>query len=195
MTDVTTDAIARMMDRLAIQDLMARYAHGVDRRDWDLVRTTFHPDAHDDHGEYKGGLDGFIAWVSKRHANVVQSMHFLGNCLIEFTGPHVALVETYYIARQTYPADAAAARTMVAGADTKPGPMEAEIWGRYIDVMERRKGEWRVARRTVAFEVLQAGPATGLPMKPEWAQQRRDPSDPVTAMRAHAKDLGPKAKG
>lgn len=179
--------VSRLLDRAAINDLMARYARGVDRRDWDLVRTTFHPDAHDDHGEYKGGVDGFITWVSTRHAQVTQSMHFLGNCLIEFTSSDVALVETYYIARQTYPAEATAARTMIG--DAKPGPAEAEIWGRYIDVVERRHGEWRTARRTVAFEVLQAGPATSLPLNPTWAQSRRDPSDPLSAMRAQAEAL------
>jgi predicted NAD-dependent protein-ADP-ribosyltransferase YbiA (DUF1768 family) len=175
------NAAARLEDRAAIQDLMARYAQGVDRRDWELVRATFHPDAHDDHGEYKGGVDGFIAWVSRRHDKVVQSMHFLGNCRIEFLGADVALVETYYIARQTYAADAAAARTMIGAGEAVP--MEVEIWGRYIDIVERRAGDWRTARRTVAFEVVQAHPQTSLPLSPEWAQARRDADDPLYAMR------------
>jgi predicted NAD-dependent protein-ADP-ribosyltransferase YbiA (DUF1768 family) len=187
-------AAARLEDRAAIQDLMARYARGVDRRDWDAVRVTFHPDAHDDHGEYKGGVDGFIAWVSQRHEKVVQSMHFLGNCLIEFLSDDVALVETYYIARQTYPADAAAARTMIAGA-SEAVPMEAEIWGRYIDVAERRAGEWRTARRTVAFEVLQAHPKTSHPLAAQWAQARRDGDDPLYAMRRHGLASAQKRSG
>ncbi len=180
------DGLSRLVDRAAIQDLLARYARGVDRRDWELVRATYHPDAHDHHGEYKGGVDDFIAWVSRRHEKVAQSMHFLGNCLIEFTGPDVALVETYYIARQTYGADATAARTMVAAGGAHAGPVEAEIWGRYIDIVERRHGEWRTARRTLAFELLQAGPATSLPLGSDWAQSKRDASDPLVAMRAMA---------
>lgn len=183
----------RLEDRAAIQDLMARYAQGVDRRDWELVRSTFHPDAHDDHGEYKGGVDGFISWVTKRHEKVAQSMHFLGNCAIEFLGPDVALVETYYIARQTYGADATAARTMVAGAGGD-GPMEAEIWGRYVDVAERRNGEWRTAQRTVAFEVLQAHAKTSLPLSPQWAQGRRDPTDPLYQMRRKGLAMAETAK-
>ena len=181
-----TAPLQQLIDRAAIQDLMARYARGVDRRDWALVRSTFHPDAHDDHGEYKGGVDGFIAWVSRRHENVVQSVHFLGNCLIEFTSPDVALVETYYIARQTYGADATAARSMISGGDVKPGPVEAEIWGRYIDIVVRRNGEWRTVRRIVAFEIMQAAAATSHPLKADWAQSKRDPSDPLGAMRERA---------
>ena len=184
------DAVSRLLDRAAIQDLMARYAQGVDRRDWPQVRATFHADAHDDHGEYKGGVDGFIAWVSQRHEKVTQSMHFLGNCLIEFTSADVALVETYYIARQTYGADATAARTMIGDAGGEPGPIEAEIWGRYIDIVERRRGEWRTAHRTVAFEVLQAHAATSLPLRSNWAGARRDSSDPLYEMRRRAVALG-----
>ncbi len=187
------DSTKRLEDRAEIQDLMARYARGVDRRDWEAVRATFHPDAHDDHGEYKGNVDGFIAWVSRRHEKVAQSMHFLGNCLIEFTGPHVALVETYYIARQTYGADATAARSMIGASDSQPGPVEAEIWGRYIDIVERRGSEWRTVRRTVAFEVMQAHAATSLPLAASWAQSRRDPSDPLGAMRERAVALGRKS--
>jgi len=178
-----TDNSARLRDRAEIQDLMARYARAVDRRDWETVRATFHSDAHDDHGEYKGGVDGFIEWVSRRHEKVTQSMHFLGNCLIEFTGPDVALVETYFIARQTYGADATAARSMIAGVGIPPGPVEGEIWGRYVDLAERRQGVWLTARRTVVFEVVQAHPATSLPLAASWAQARRDTGDPVYAMR------------
>lgn len=177
-----TDDSSRLADRAEIVDLMARYAQGVDRRDWAVVRETYHVDAHDDHGEYKGGIDGFIDWVSRRHKKVEQSMHFLGNCLIEFAGPDTALVETYFIARQTYAADAAAARTMVVGGG-EPGRLEAEIWGRYVDVAERREGVWRTAQRVVVFEVMQVHPATGLPLGETWAHQHRDPSDPLYAMR------------
>lgn len=184
-----TDADARVTDRIAIQGLMARYAQAVDRRDWDKVRATYHTDAYDDHGEFKGGIDDFITWVSRRHAQVSQSMHFLGNSTIEFTGPDVAISETYYIARQTYPADAEVARTML-GAAGKPVPMDAEIWGRYIDVVERRGGEWRTARRVVVIEVLQAAASTTLPLGATWAQQRRDPGDPLYDMRRRAIERG-----
>ena len=183
----------RLEDRAAIGDLMARYARAVDRREWEAVRATYFPDAYDDHGEFKGGTDEFITWVSRRHEKVVQSMHFLGNCLIEFTGDDVAFVETYFIARQTYSADAAAARTMVGTDD--PVPMEAEIWGRYIDVMERRAGEWRTARRTVAFEVLQAHRQTSLPLASSWALARRDADDPSYTMRRLALERARKKTG
>ena len=64
---------------------------------------------------------------------------------------------------------------------------EAEIWGRYIDVVEKRKGEWRTAKRVVAVEVMHAGPVSSLPLKATWAQSSRDPSDPLHTMRDAAR--------
>jgi len=191
MTEQTnqTEHPDRLTDRAQLMDLMARYAQGVDRKDWAVVHGTYHTDAHDDHGEYKGGIDGFIDWVTRRHEKVEQSMHFLGNCLIEFTGPDTALMETYYIAKQTYAADATAARRML-GDDAAPGPVEAEIWGRYVDLAERRDGVWRTARRTVVFEALHARPATGLPLGGDWARQHRSPDDPLYMMRRLAVERG-----
>lgn len=112
-----------MADRLAIQDLMATYAQGVDRRDWEAVRATFHPDATDDHGDCKGGVDGFIEWVSRRHAGIEQSMHFLGNCRIEFAAADRAVVETYYFVRQRSPGD------VLLGGDTASVDVDVEISG------------------------------------------------------------------
>ena len=80
---------------------MARYCRGVDRADWDLVRSTYHTDAYDDHGDYKGGIDGFIAFAKSRTGGATQVMHFLGECLIEFARPDVAIAETYFFTAQT----------------------------------------------------------------------------------------------
>jgi hypothetical protein len=178
--------IARLLDRQEIQDLLARYCRAVDRRDWAKLGDVFHADAHDDHGEYKGGVEGFLAWVKQRHASIGQSMHFLGNCLIEFAGDDVALVETYFVASQRLGAEAGpAARKMLeqCGADSA-GAVDLDVLGRYIDRMERRAGgPWKIARRTVAFDAVRARPATGGPLNPLWGQARRDPDDPVFAER------------
>ena len=43
--------------------MLYRYCRGIDRCDYDLVRSCYHPDAIDDHGDYRGGIDGFIAYM------------------------------------------------------------------------------------------------------------------------------------
>jgi len=151
MTD--TSPLQRLLDKDQIRDAIARYARGVDRGDWDLVRSGYHPDAWDEHGEYKGGIDGFIAWLDQRFAGVDNSMHFLGQSLVEFAGPDLALVETYFVSRRMRPA---------AAAQAGPGDgIVREGWGRYVDRFERRDGQWRVAHRTVVLEALSSAVGLG----------------------------------
>jgi hypothetical protein len=64
---------------MAIQDVLYRYARGVDRRDWELVRSVYHPDATDDHGGYRGGVDGLLDYLRARHEHIEQSLHVITN--------------------------------------------------------------------------------------------------------------------
>jgi hypothetical protein len=120
---------ARLEDRAAIQDCLARYARGVDRGDWDLVLSTYHPDAHDSHGDYRGGMDGFAAWLDKRLSGVDNSMHLLGQCLIEFAGPDWAFVETYFVSRRLVPPNDVQRAGLPADA-----AISREVAGRYVVV-------------------------------------------------------------
>jgi hypothetical protein len=167
-------SLQRLLDKDAIRDALYRYARGVDRGDWDLLRSTYHPDAIDEHGDFKGSVDGLIEWLDKRFAGVDNSTHFLGNCLIEFAGPDLALVETYFVSRRLRPP--------VGGESTLAGPgdaMSREAWGRYVDRFERRDGEWRVARRTVVLEASSTALARGGARSSPLSWGRRDRTDHV----------------
>ena len=156
----------RSSDRQDIVDCIYRYCRGVDRRDWELTRTTMHADCHDNHGEYEGGVDGFIEWVARRHGPLVQCMHCIMNCLVEFVGPDTAVAESYFVRMRVAP-DATGAGLM------------SQTWARYVDVFERRAGEWKISDRTVVFEALVCQPAELLTCSGSW--QKRDKTDPVYA--------------
>jgi hypothetical protein len=161
---------SRLADRFAIQDALARYARGIDRRDWATLRSAYHPDAEIDQADYKGGIDGLIDFIAPRHKLVEQSMHMLTNTLVEFDGDGSALVETCYLAflRGRRPED------------PEGGLVETRALGRYLDRFERRAGEWRIARRTVVFDQVLAQPAPEIaPFGPGWAVSRRDGDDPL----------------
>lgn len=152
----SSSALQRLQDKDQIRDAICRYAQGVDRGDWELVRSGYHPDAFHAHGDYQGGVDGFIAWLQKRFDGVDNSMHFLGQSLMEFAGPDLALVETYFISRRLRPP------TESERAKLYPGDAIARAgWGRYVDRFERREGQWRVAHRTVVIEALSSSVAHG----------------------------------
>jgi hypothetical protein len=163
-----------LADRAQIQECLCRYARGVDRGDWEMVRSTYHPDAYDAHGDYKGGVDGLVKWLEERFAGVDNSMHVLANCLIEFADRDHAFVETYFgSSRLRSPSEAERAGL---------GPNDMicrEAWGRYADRFERREGQWRVTNRVVVIErsgttVASGGKRAGIVMT--WGQ--RDRSDP-----------------
>jgi hypothetical protein len=166
------DDLLRLLDKEAIQDAMARYSRGVDRGDWALLRSTYHADAWDDHGDYKGPIDGLVEWLDKRFAGVDNSMHFLGNCLIEFADANTALVETYFVSRRL--------RAPIEEEREIAGPGDAmcrEAWGRYVDRFERRDGTWRVAHRTVVLEAASTSLALGGARSGTSTWGRRDRND------------------
>jgi hypothetical protein len=140
-------ALLQLLDRSEIEQALHLYARAVDRSDWGAVRAAYHPDAYDDHGDYRGPVDGLITWLEKRFAAVENGMHFLGNCLVEFCGADLALVETYFVSQRLRPP------TAMDGADVGQSDMICrESWGRYVDRFERRDGAWRVAHRTVVLD-------------------------------------------
>lgn len=183
MTD-NASLLQRLADQLAIQDLMARYARHVDRRQWEALREIYHPDATDDHGGYVGPVDGFIEWVSRRHAAVDESMHFLGNCLVEFGDHDTALVETYFCAYLRLGPQAGTENAMLrGGAEAGANGQDVAVRGRYVDRVERRDGVWRIAKRVTVFEAIDSKPADGPRPNPDHRWAVRSHSDPVYAMR------------
>ena len=175
-------ALQRLLDKDEIRDLMSRYARGVDRADWGAVRDTYHHDAYDDHGDYKGGIDGFIEFAKSRTGGATQVMHFLGECLIEFAAPDVAIAETYFFTAHTLGPEA----QRQYGASAGGGPVQLSHYGRYADRVQRRDGVWRIAHRIVIFETTRLSLGEVPPIKPGWATHRRDASDPIFRLRAEA---------
>lgn len=176
MQRLSDTILQRLADRAEIQDCLCRYVRGVDRGDWEAVRSTYHPDANDHHVEYRGGVDGLIAWLEKRFDGIDNSTHFLGNCLIEFAADDFAFVETYYVAHRLRPPSEAER------AHLQSGDMICRAsWGRYVDHFERRAGQWRVSDRLVVNEAsynsVALGGARSLSIANTWG--RRDSSDPV----------------
>lgn len=166
------DKLSELVARSEIQDSLMRYARGVDRKDWDGVRATYHPDAHDEHGEFSGSVNEFIAWVDNRHKTIPFSMHFLGNSLIEFKDDKTAFVETYFIAMRR------AADPVANGADA-PQEIDGEVIGRYLDRFERRGGAWKVAKRCVVYDSSRSAPSSHKPRTAKGLLGVRGKQDPV----------------
>ena len=131
------EAMVRMLaDRQAIADVIARYSRGVDRQDKALLESCYHPEAIDDHGMFVGTADEFFDWTDPSHLHLFRThQHITANHTCELDGD-TAHCETYYIFAGMMAADNALAMS----------------GGRYIDRMEKRGGEWRIAARKCLVE-------------------------------------------
>lgn len=162
-----------LADREEIRDVLARYARAIDRLDVDLLKSCYHPDSYDDHGHFKGNGHEFADFiVESLRGRCHATSHVVTNILIELdpsdhdraTGESYA---TSYLRRT--------------GDD---GREWLDVFaGRYLDVFERRGGEWRFASRVVVHDWSLTTPIDGpdaIPIPMEgFAQGRHGPDDPV----------------
>jgi hypothetical protein len=153
-------------DEAEIRRVHIRYCRGIDRMDWDLVRSCYHPDAVDRHGAYEGDVEGFIKWAAELLPQFESTMHFTGNQYVSVDGK-VASAEHYAQAFH---------RTKAVG-DTPA--MDWVVNVRYVDRMEKRNGEWRIADRIVVFDSQRMDPVppNSSPLG-KWNFGRRDRGDP-----------------
>ncbi|MBC2637572.1 MULTISPECIES: nuclear transport factor 2 family protein [unclassified Rhodococcus (in: high G+C Gram-positive bacteria)] len=159
--------LQRIIDEAAIREVHLRYCRGIDRMDWELVRSCYHPGAVDDHGPFRGTIDEFIAWAAKLLPTFVSTTHFIGNQLVEVNGDS-AWMESY---SRAYHRKAPA------------GALPATDWVlnlRYIDRLERRDGHWRIVERVATCDTERTDPVGGehAILGPGFHRGTRDKTDP-----------------
>ena len=139
--------IEALIARQEIAEVIYRYARGIDRLNFDLVRESYPPDAYDDHGSFSGSVEDFIVAAKKFLARWTATQHFMGNMLIEVGGDK-AKAETYAVAYHRRE-------------DVK-GNCKDDVMGiRYVDRFERRNNSWRIAHRVVATDWRRVDPVNG----------------------------------
>jgi SnoaL-like domain len=135
--------IQRLLDRAAIEECLLRYTRGLDRHDVELTMSAFHPDALDTHGTFEGGPRDVADWANEQHGlRWARHQHYITNTTVDIDGD-VAHTDTYYfivLRRQD-------------------GTGQDFMGGRYVDRLERRDGDWRIARRIVTAEWIGDSPA------------------------------------
>jgi len=161
------ESVDRLRAETAIRDVQRRYCRGVDRLDFGIVRACFHEDAALDYGDYVGGVDGFVAMAEPGLATYASTTHFIGNQLVEVhDDSESAWAEHYVVATHRCPAEGSI-------------PENDFICNfRYVDRMERRGGEWRIAKRILLIDNWRRVPIADLGPGPTIKPGSRDRSDP-----------------
>jgi 3-phenylpropionate/cinnamic acid dioxygenase small subunit len=136
MDDASLEMLA---DRLAIDDLLTRYATAVDQRDWDLWETCFTPDATIDYTAF-GGVAGSVkqvrAWLETVMPRFEMSQHLVVNREVTIEG------------------DMARSRAAFFNPMALSTPEGRTLFfdgGYYLDRLVRTPAGWRIWRRVEEF--------------------------------------------
>jgi uncharacterized protein (TIGR02246 family) len=134
-------ALRHVLDVEALRNLGQRYARAADARDYDSFAELFHPDAVIDGLRGSATLDEYLEMSRTTPPAYEQSMHVLGDPLVALeVGADTATLDTYAVVYQI-------------GA-TREGGGNATLGIRYLDVVERRDGEWRVVHRRTELRFM-----------------------------------------
>ena len=146
--------ITNLMDRQAILDCVASHARGCDRHDAAVLTATYHEDGFDEHGHAINPGPEYAAWINPVHAAGSQNhLHNITTHTVEIHGD-TAHAESYVLV------------TLL----DHSGETARFINGRYLDRLEKRDGEWRIAVRRSTVELMISGDSSGL-LHPMFTQQ------------------------
>jgi hypothetical protein len=118
-------------DRLAIQDVMSRYAAGVDTRDRDLYASCFAEGvvcSGFGEGEVIRGREAWVAWVWRALERFGRTQHLMSNQLVTLRGDE-ATMTTYVQAMHVLASDPNSTLT---------------LWATYHDELVRDGDAWRI---------------------------------------------------
>ena len=125
--------------RHAATDVLLRYATGIDRRDWTLLRSCFTDDCDADYGalgRWRGG-DEITAFMRLAHQGCGHTMHRITNT--EFATAATGLTARAHV------------DSIVMGRDNRDGLHTA---GFYDDDLIEADGGWRIARRRFTLVLM-----------------------------------------
>jgi len=132
---VSPARLQNLIDRQDILDCQVRFSRGMDRFDRETFLSAFHSDAVIAAGPFVGGPVELYDWASNLHEQgQIATHHNLLNHTCDIDGD-TAHTETYYLFVGRNRDDS----NWIAG-------------GRYIDRLEKRDGEWKIAMRTNGIE-------------------------------------------
>ena len=120
-------------DRVAISDLLVRYATGIDTKDWPLFRSCFTENVLADYGDIGvwNGVEEITSFMEVAHRHMPHTKHRMSNFVVEVDGATATAV-SYVHAVLVF--------------ETGPNDWSDAI-GHYEDKLVRTPEGWRIAER------------------------------------------------
>jgi 3-phenylpropionate/cinnamic acid dioxygenase small subunit len=124
-------------DRLEILEVLARYAHALDEKDWNVLAEVFTSDATIDltsSGGIRCTARQFRTWAPEALGRFSETQHMLGQSEFAFEPDGSATVKTYQYNPMAWKSDDGAEHLFVVG-------------GYYRDRLVRTPDGWRISNR------------------------------------------------
>ena len=121
-------------DELDIEELLYRYADGVDRNDMATLEGVFTEDVTLDYGFGRvfEGRAQVLGLLADRLGTYAATSHHISNVTVHVSGEEARAASYVYAWHQRRVDDG-----------------QAQVWGRYDDLLRREAQGWRVSRRTI----------------------------------------------
>ena len=141
--------LEQLNDLEDIKNVARRYCRGVDRLDPDEMKSAYWPDATDDHGVFVGNAWEFVDHCMVSHLRWKSTSHCIFNHVIELDDNGVeARGESYNV-------------SYLLQKDSNV----LDTWhGRYLDLYEKRKAEWRIIERVCVHEFTKSETVSAMEM-------------------------------
>lgn len=137
-----------MEDQRELEELHRLYVHAIDRGDLALLRSLYADDAQEQHGEFCGSVDEYVAWLEPVLGYFDIATHTMSNLLFWMDGD-----KAQSEGRGT-------AFLRMKGAP----PFNMIVVNRHFDKYQKVEGQWRFASRCVCVDwAEQFAPRDGLP--------------------------------
>ena len=130
--------LQELRDREAIREAIHRYCQAVDRCDLELLKSCYWADGYDDHGFFGGNAHEFADYVIPCLEAVDSSMHSITNTRFRFDGDRCAATSQWHVIHRL---------------EHESGFTDFWHDGRYLDVWEKRDGEWKILHRVIAADL------------------------------------------
>jgi 3-phenylpropionate/cinnamic acid dioxygenase small subunit len=152
LNEISVASWGRHMDRHEVEDIVLRYATGLDQRDWDLLGTCFAPDVvanyHVPLGDNLQGRDGLVDFLRRGVAHLDATAHYITNIVVSVaddTGTAVSYVQAQHVKRRT------------------PGGSKYLVAGIYHDQLRRTSEGWKIVLRDAEGVWASGNPAVAFP--------------------------------
>jgi 3-phenylpropionate/cinnamic acid dioxygenase small subunit len=152
LNEISAATWHRQIDRQDVEDLVLRYASGLDQRDWDLLGTCFAPyvvaNYHVPLGDNLRSRDELVDFLRRGVAHLDATAHYISNIVVSIaddTGTAVSYVQAQHVKRRT----AGGSKYLVAGI--------------YHDQVRRTNEGWRIVLRDAEGVWAHGNPAVAFP--------------------------------